>query len=394
MDKSIKTVFIIGARGYRYKYGGWETFVRGLLDNWKDDNFRFYVVEKVQEKEDEGLLKINEFITLIKMCVRESGGFTMMKYDYFATKYIIDFVKENKIDKPIFYYLGLRIGPYVYLKRRSIKKLNANILENAAGLEWKRTKWNFLVQIYLWISAYFMAKASDYLICDSEGILTEYNKMIRSKRPKKLFIPYGTYTNINTSFSKNEKENEFFIKHKLHENKYYLIVNRFVPENSYELILSEFLKSTTDCDLVLVTNYNTEIKFYNKLLKKLSFDKDKRIKFVGPVYDPNILNYLRYNARGYINGHTLGGTNPGLLEAMSVVDVNIVYDVIFARQVGQDAVLYYDNKTQKLKDLISYCDSISTSEKNSLGNKAKQRMINYYSWDLVVEKYKIFFDRI
>lgn len=394
MDNSKRSIFIIGARGYNFKYGGWETFVRGLIDNWKDNNYRFYIFEKVENVKDEGLYEINENVTLIKTYVKDNGGFTMMHYDYKATNYVINLIRKNNIMNPIVYYLGLRIGPYVYLKRRKLKRLNAVIIENAAGLEWKRTKWNVLVQMYLWLSAYFMARASDYLICDSEGILTEYNKMIRSKRPKKLFIPYGTYTTIDKIIPKTESCNIFFEKFNIEENRYYLIINRFVPENSYELILSQFLKSNTQSDLILVTNYKTEIKFYNKLLSKLAFDKDKRIKFVGPIYDSAILDYLRANARGYINGHTLGGTNPGLLEAMSVVDVNIVYDVIFARQVGQDAVLYYDKNEKKLKDIISYCDLITESEKKALGEKAKQRMITNYSWDLVVEKYRIFFDNI
>lgn len=394
MNKTKKTIFIIGARGYTFKYGGWETFVRGLIDNWKDSKYTFYIFEKANNKNDEGIVEVRDNVNLIKTFVDDTGGFTMMKYDYLATKFVINFLKNNQIINPIVYYLGLRIGPYVYIKRRKLKKLNATIIENAAGLEWKRTKWNFMVQIYLWFSAYFMAKASDYLVCDSEGILSEYNKMIRGKRPKKLFIPYGTYTETNKVVLKTEKSVKLFNDFNIKEDEYYLIVSRFVPENSYELILSEFLYSNTDKDLVLVTNHKTELNYYNKLLSKLAFNLDKRIKFVGPIYDTDTLNYIRANARGYINGHTLGGTNPGLLEAMSIVNVNIVYDVIFARQVGMDAVLYYDKNKTKLRDIISQTDMLKEKEIIELGNKAKQRMIDHYSWDLIVQKYKSFFDTL
>ena len=316
----------------------------------------------------------------------------MINYDYKATKYVIKFIQQNNIKNSIIYFLGVRIGPYVFSKRSKIKKISAVIVDNVAGLEWKRTKWNILVQIYLYLSAYLMAKASDYLVCDSEAILTEYDKMISSERAKKIFIPYGTYTYLKNDISKNVETDNLFKKFKLIEKNYYLIINRFVPENSYELILSEFLYSNTNCDLVLVTNYQSEIKFYNKLLKKLSFDQDKRIKFIGTIYDSEILNYLRLNARGYINGHTLGGTNPGLLESMSLVDVNIVYDVIFSRQVAENSVLYFDKKNKKLKDVIEYCDQLSNSERNILGQNAKKRMINYYSWELITKMYKDFFD--
>lgn len=387
-----KHIFILGSRGYTNGYGGWETFVKGLIDNWKSENFIFYIYERAENENDTGIKKLKENVFLYRVFVQEKGGFTMMKYDHKCTKITFNYVKEHNIENPIIYYLGLRIGPYIYMKRRAFKKLGAIIIENAAGLEWKRTKWNFLVQIYLWLSAYFMAKASDYLICDSEGILSEYEKMIKGKRPVKLFIPYGTYVNDDLLVERNDKIDTFFVKNNIKEKSYYLIINRFVPENNYELILSEFMSSNTTCDLVLVTNFNKEFKFYQELENKLKFSNDKRIKFVGTIYESNVLEYLRRNSRGYINGHTLGGTNPGLLEAMSTAEVCLVYDVIFARQVGLDCVIYYDKGDQSLVNAIKYCDSLSNKEREHYSDKSKKRMKETYVWSKIVKQYNDFFE--
>lgn len=381
-------VFIIGARGYKTPYGGWETFVRGLLDNWKNKNIHFYVYEKASLDLNEKIEEISSHITLFNIHVPNKGGFTMMKYDAICTNHAYAFVNNNKITNVIFYYLGLRIGPYVLLKRRKFKKQNIEIYENAAGLEWRRTKWNRLVQLYLLISAFMMAKASDILICDSEGILDVYNKFLRSNRPKKVFIPYGTY--INPKIVRQENVEEYYTKNGIKEKNYYLVVSRFVPENNYELIINEFMKSSTTKDLILVTNHVFENNYYIKLLKKLNFDTDKRIKFVGTLYDRQIMNNLRKDAFAYINGHTLGGTNPGLLEAMSITDLNLVYDVVFARQVGEKSVIYYD-ENNSLKNQIEYVEKLSQHEINQYGISAKARMEKFYEWSIIVDKYEQLF---
>jgi rhamnosyltransferase len=387
-----KSIFFIGARGYTKNYGGWETFLQGLLDNWKDKNYSFYVFEIVHNINEVNVEVVNG-ITCIRIYVPESGGSTMMKYDKKSTDYALDYIRKNEIKNAVLYYLGLRIGPLVYLMRHKMKKMGIIVIENAAGLEWKRTKWNKLVQIYLWISAYLMAKASDYLVCDSEGILTTYEKFIKSKRPKKRFIPYGTYPSPKMDYVLPSNVELYFNRIGVEVDNYYLNISRFVPENSFELIISEFMKSKTKTNLVLVNNYDKESTFFEKLKMKLNFDADPRIKFVGTVYDKEILNYLRKNARGYINGHTLGGTNPGLLEAMSISDVNLLFDVVFSRQVGRDAVLYFDKKN-KLSLLIDYCDAMPIEEREHLGYLAKERMDKYYSWNHIVDLYESLFSEI
>lgn len=113
-----------------------------------------------------------------------------------------------------------------------------------------------------------------------------------------------------------------------------MIVGRFVPENNYESIIREFMKSQTQRDLLIVCNYQGNV-YFDELRNKTGFDQDKRIKFVGTVYDQELLKYIRNQAFAYIHGHEVGGTNPGLLEALAQTDLNLVLDVDFNRQVAK-----------------------------------------------------------
>ncbi|OUZ23678.1 hypothetical protein A5867_001363 [Enterococcus sp. 6D12_DIV0197] len=104
-------------------------------------------------------------------------------------------------------------------------------------------------------------------------------------------------------------------------------------------MIKEFMKSDSKKDFVLVTNVE-ENKFFEKLKSKTDFEKDGRIKFVGTVYDQELLKYIRENAFAYFHGHEVGGTNPSLLEALVSTKLNLLLNVSFNREVGKDGAIY------------------------------------------------------
>ena len=150
------------------------------------------------------------------------------------------------------------------------------------------------------------------------------------------------------------------------------------------------MKSNTDKSLVIITNVKKN-KFYNELQKKLDFEKDKRIKFVGTVYDTELLKKIRENAYGYLHGHEVGGTNPSLLEALSATKLNLLLDVGFNKEVGQDGALYWKKENDNLANLINECDKISYDRVIDLSIKAKERINKEYSWKKIIEKYELVF---
>lgn len=203
-------------------------------------------------------------------------------------------------------------------------------------------------------------------------------------------MPYGSETKKSTLADDDAKLLNWYSQKKLRSNEYYLIVGRFVPENNYETMIREFMKSETDKDLAIITNVEKN-KFYDELQEKLNFEKDDRIKFVGTVYDAELLKKIRENAYGYLHGHEVGGTNPSLLEALGATKLNLLLDVGFNKEVGQDGALYWNKDNNNLANLVNECDKISYDKVIDLSNKAKKRVNEEYSWNKIIKKYELLF---
>ena len=386
-------VFIIGARGYCANYGGWESFLHGLIDNWKDPDVVFYVFEIVENKTEEGIARVNN-ANCIRVFVRNTGSSTMMYYDAKCTDYAVRYITENGLSNPILLYLGMRIAPLVWMIKPYIKRKGIRIIENPDGMEWKRTKWNRLVQVYLYLSSQLMARAADYLICDSARIKEHYDRFTAIKDIPKEFIPYGVYPGERVADPMPRRVRHFFDEWKIEPDGYYLILGRYIPENNYEMMLKGFMASNSARKLVVVTNYKEEIQsFHQHIRERTRFETDRRIVMTGSLYDREILPYLRRHAHGYIHGHKVGGTNPGLLEAMSMTNLNILFDGEFNREIGADAAVYFST-AEELKDRIEEADSFSEEVLRQFGNAAKERMRKHYSWGEMVEKYDRVFHRI
>lgn len=166
------------------------------------------------------------------------------------------------------------------------------------------------------------------------------------------------------------------------------MVGRCVPENNYELVIKEYMNSKINKDLVIISNLDSS-NYYNELTSITNCNSDKRIKFINGVYDTTDLAVIRKNAYLYIHGHSVGGTNPSLIEALSLTDLNILYDVSFNRYAGMDSSLYFKFKGDltKLLDDTTYLDSIRKEK----GKWAKEIVKNNFTWKIIVDKYKEIF---
>ena len=158
-----------------------------------------------------------------------------------------------------------------------------------------------------------------------------------------------------------------------------------MPENNFETMIREFMKSKTDKDFAIITTKDD--KFLTELDSKLHFSKDKRIKFVGTVYDKELLKKIRENAYAYFHGHEVGGTNPSLLEALGATKLNLLLGVGFNREVAEDAALYWTKEEGNLATLIDKADALSKEEVELLGQKAKKRIKDAYSWEYICQRY-------
>lgn len=262
---------------------------------------------------------------------------------------------------------------------------------NPDGHEWMRAKWSDPVRKYWKVSEQMMVKYSDLAVCDSVNIEKyiheQYDgKGIRGRNPKTTFIAYGAETRKSLLADDDKKLLSWYEQKGLKPKAYYLVVGRFVPENNYETMIREFMKSKTKKDFAIITNVND--KFLAELEEKLGYKKDPRIKFVGTVYNKERLMKIRENAYGYFHGHEVGGTNPSLLEALGSTDLNLLLDVGFNREVAEDSALYWSKKDGDLARLIEKADEMKSDEIANLGSKSTQRIEEAYSWPYICGKYE------
>lgn len=387
-------IFIIGSKGIPAKYGGFESFVEKLTFYKQNPEIQYHVSCLV-EKEDWNKSE-REFVYNQAECFNvkalEIGPARAVIYDLEALRYCLSYIEKEKLEHPIIYVLACRIGPFIRYYKRKIEECGGKLFVNPDGHEWKRAKWGPMVRKYWKMSEKYMVKHADLLICDSKNIEEYIQNEYRQYRPNTTFIAYGSDTARSILEDDDSKVCEWYKEKKVKPHQYYLIVGRFVPENNYETMIREFMQSTTTKDLVIVTG-TEKSKFYEELKEKTEFDKDKRIKFVGTVYDGELLKKIRENAYGYLHGHEVGGTNPSLLEALGSTEANLLLDVGFNKEVGEDGAVYWNKEKGSLSKLIERMDQVGEQERNQLGEKAKRRIKDWYSWEYIVERYEKIFGR-
>ena len=385
----MKHIFIIGSKGIPAKYGGFETFVEKLTEYQVSKEIKYHVAclaDNTEEFEYNGAHCFN-------VNVPDIGPAKAIYYDIAAFQYCLDYMKNHKIEKPVVYVLACRIGPFIGSLKERLKKLGGTLYVNPDGHEWKRAKWNWLIRKYWKLSERLMVKHAELLICDSKNIEKYIKEDYEKYHPKTTYIAYGCDSQPSILNDEDKLLVDWYQEHGLKKKEYYLVVGRFVPENNYETMILEFMKSNTKRDFVLITNVEKN-KFYEQLKKTTGFENDNRIKFVGTVYDQELLKKIRENAYGYLHGHSVGGTNPSLIEALGSTDLNLLYDVGFNQEVAEDGALYWSGEEDSLAQLINSMEIMDKKIIRSYGDIAQRRISQYYSWTGVVEKYEEMFQII
>ena len=373
-------VFIIGSRGLPAQYGGFETFVDELVSHQESNQIKYHVANL--SKTTTGRHVDYKTADVFDIKTRHFGGANVIFYDRDAINYALNYIKQHHITTPVFYVLGNTLGAFIGHYAKKIHQIGGLLFVNPDGLEWQRSKWIKPIQMYLKYSERRMAKIADLIISDNQGIedylKAEYGQV------NSTVIAYGT----NPIVQGQAFDQAWFDKQDIQAKNYYLIVGRFVPENNYEAIIRAFMASDTKRDLVIVTNHAGN-PYFDALRQATGFEQDKRIKFVGTVYDKSLLTAIRQQAFAYLHGHAVGGTNPGLLEAMGATDSNLVFDVSFNRNVALSSALYWQQGT--LTDVMAQAEKMSLSEIEALAVAARRIIAEKYTWSGIVAQYERLF---
>jgi glycosyltransferase involved in cell wall biosynthesis len=244
-------------------------------------------------------------------------------------------------------------------------------LVNMDGLEWKRSKFSKKVQAFLRRAEAWAAIHADGLIADSLAI----QQYLAGKYSKtSTFIPYGAsiYEHADA---------EVLSRYELHEEGYHLLIARMEPENNIETIIQAYLTSGDEKPLLIVGN--TGNAFGTRM--KETYGAEKGVRFPGAIYDATIINALRHYAYLYYHGHSVGGTNPSLLEAMGCRARIAAHRNQFNEAVlGEDA--FYFSDAADIKDII--LNAGPKKEQQSWLDANVQKIKDTFNWPAVIDAYE------
>lgn len=395
----IQHCYIVGAKSIG-QYGGYESFLMNLLIHQKDNrSIKYHVACKAN---GQGCMDIDSLPGATRVNDREftycnahcflidvpdsMGSAQAISYDIDALKYVCDHIEWNHIQNPIVYILASRVGPF---ERKYVKRIHAaggRVFQNPDGHEDWRRKWNLLIRKYWKLSEKYAVKNADLVICDSVNIEKYIKEEYSQYCPRTEYIAYGSYVKPSNLSDDDPKYVNWLLNHNLKDRNFYISVGRFVPENNFDVMVREFMISNTDKDFAIITTENS--KYADELQQKYHYRSDKRIKFVGTVYDAELLTKIRENACGYLHGHEVGGTNPSLLESLGITNLNLLYDVGFNREVAENTALYWTKEEGNLSGLINRVERMSDADRDAIGAKAKARIRQSYSWEYICGRYE------
>jgi glycosyltransferase involved in cell wall biosynthesis len=246
---------------------------------------------------------------------------------------------------------------------------------NMDGLEWKRSKWPWYGRLFLRCMEALAMKTGTLLVADSMAIKEHLQSSFRAMPPCEV-IRYGTV------LPEEIPEAAVLERYALEPDDYYLVVARLEPENHVLEMIEGFRSSGLACPLVIVGDHGRRTSYTRALLELA----DEQVRFVNGVYEKAELISLRWHARGHLHGHSVGGTNPSLLEAMACSNAVIAHDNEFNREVGGDAILFFDD-SDSLADRLRKLDE-DRSLRKRLGEAGSMRVGENYCWESIANRYE------
>lgn len=351
---------ILGTRGVPARYGGFETFAEQLAIRLvgRGVDVTVFCPAKAPTNDVD-----YQGVTLKYIASPVMGTFSEVVWD-------VKCFWNARREFDVVYMLGVGAGFAAWIPRL----FGAAVWINSDGMEWRRTKWNLLQRMYLAVAEAASVLFASRIVADADTI-AEY---LRDRYPglKKIStIAYGA--DIPTLTPQRQILDDW----KLNPDGYYLIVCRLEPENNVLEILEGFERAKSSLPLVVLGNLENPNAYVRKLLE---FGSD-RIRFAGTLFDRDRLNALRYYARAYFHGHSVGGTNPSLLEAMACSNLVIAHDNPFNREVLGDSGLHWST-CDDLASIVSAVDGLRVNAEVR-GRKASEIVRSRYQWDHIADVY-------
>lgn len=350
---------LLGTRGIPNAYGGFEQFAQYLAKGLVEKGHTVFVYSSSTHPYQKSTW---EGVQIIHCSDPENkiGTAGQFIYDYNC----LQDARKRGLD--ILLQLGYTSSAVWY---RLWPKKAINIV-NMDGLEWKRAKYNRLTQKFLRWAESLAARHGDILIADSTAIRDHIWKKYQKEA---VYIPYGA--DIPENFSES-----CLADFHLQPNQYYLLMARMEPENNIEMVIRGYLQSGKDYPLIIIGS--TQNKFGQFLFNKYA---SASVRFPGSVYDLAIINSLRHFSVLYFHGHSVGGTNPSLLEAMACGCNIAAHDNEFNRAILNDCAFYFSN-SEEVKNIITepFIETFITNRKD----RNIEKINKIYNWENIINNYE------
>lgn len=356
-----KTLRILGIRGIPAAHGGFETFAEHLALYLRDRGWK--VVVYCQET-GSGNISIDTWrgIERVHIPVDGDGALSTMVFDGKAVRHAAE-------HGDLCLTLGYATAIFNVLLR--IKGI-PNVI-NMDGIEWTRAKWGRPAKLWLWANDWFGCWLGNHLVADNPAIKTHL--MTRVREDKITMIPYGAPDITSAS--------EVFVRQLgLDAKKVLTVIARPEPENSILEIVQAFSSKRRGHQLAILGNYS-DSNPYHRQVREAASDE---VKFLGAIYDPQIVQALRFHSVAYIHGHQVGGTNPSLVEALGAGNAVIAHDNRFNRWVAGEGARYFDS----VETLQFHLDELLEKPHllQTMRTASRQRFQDALTWPIVLQTYE------
>jgi glycosyltransferase involved in cell wall biosynthesis len=371
-------IAFLGSRGIPAKYGGFETFAEHVAPALAAEGRDVWVsCEGTAPPRPSEYKGVNLFYFALKPFRRV----------FYETVYDIFSLLRASLTCDCMIMLGYGAGFFFFIPKLFRKKIAVNV----DGREWTREKYNSLEKTALHANERFALRYADVAIADARAIKAY---MKASRGVEATFIPYGVDepTSAPWNPAKLRALHGASELASLEGSEYYLLVARLERENNIDMLVEGFLAADTDKQLIIVgdfldSSYRSEI---DALISRYrGYD---RITFVGAIYEKDTLSMLRQHCFAYLHGHSAGGTNPSLLEAMIAQNVILAHDNPYNREVCDRFALFFNDAAA----VSTYIRSLEARPDAYQGLRigAFNRAKNDYSWSRVVEQYEVLIDDV
>lgn len=364
-------IAIFGARGVPARWGGWDTIVTELAPRLAaaGHEVTVFTMPRYTSPEVGNRFEGARVVRLPTVY----GKFTeTLLHELLSSLYALIQPRQD-----VYYVLGCRTA-WAYLPHRLLRR---RVVFNTDGLDWKRRKWGRLARAYLRADYWLARRLASHLVSDSKELQRWYREEYGAES---AFLTNGGYVH---EVADEERHRAILAELGVEPGSYYLQVCRLEPENNPDVVVREYVASDAADPLLVVGGANYESAW----LEQLTATPDPRVRFMGPVYEPERIEALFLGAKAYVHGHEVGGTNPSLVTAMGCGQLVLAHDVPFNREVLGGNGLRWTKEPGSLRACIERVERDGEGLRAEARIACRERIAAYYGWDKCARDHERFF---